>query len=1519
MSSPLRMLAAVPVILHLFAAASAHAQACFGNETISTLEDGVSAVYSADINGDGAMDLVTAARNNDTIAWYQSDGAPRPSFTRRVITNTADYADSVFAIDVNGDGFTDVLSASRNDNTIAWYQNLGGVVPVFIKRTITTSAASARSVYAEDMDGDGDIDVLSASYDDDTITWFENDGLLIPSFTARTVTTTANGAASVYVSDVNGDGFVDILSASVLSFEVAWYENSGTVPPTFAKRIVSTTQNRVQNVRTADFDSDGDIDIVCASTNEDVIAWFRNNGGTAPTFTEFTVTTAADGPTFLSTGDFDLDGDVDVFASSINDDTIYWFENNGAPTPQFTQWIVATGANGALGVDSVDIDADGDLDIISVSSNDDTLLLSENLRAVNLVSGLSYSLISLALADSQPGDIILAEEQHFSDRCDTSINFFGKAIELRSSGSIERSGLTATTMADGATISSAAGEPVTFFGSLDVPPGARATVRGEDVTVAGPVFLGANASLDAGPEVLLRGLPSLTERQVTGAANGLRSIATGDLNGDGFPDFVSAEEFDDAIVWYRSTGGISPGFVRTTVSTSADGASSVFIADVDGDGLDDILSASMQDNEIAWYKNSGGASPSFTRILISNSASSARSVFAADLDNDGDVDVLSASYDDDTVAWYENDGAAFPGFTRRVITTGANGASSVFVADVDGDGDNDVLSAAVLGFEIAWYENDGSSPPSFVKRVVSTSQNRPEGVHAADMDGDGDVDILSASTNEDVIAWFANNGAPDPEFTELVVSASTGGPVSLATVDLDRDGDQDVVAAALTEDVIAWYENDGGRTPTFLKRVIRTKADAARSVAVADFDGDGDMDLVAGSSRDDNISWYQNGSISDINLQNLGATILSPNTIKVVNKGVFVEQTVSLNAASEISIDATSVLEGRGELSAPIVRSGGILRPVQGSSLVVQGGFVNELTDGVGDLRSGVLDVELASGPIATSFDVTGSARLGGGLVVSASPGLLPLANFPLPPLLTAASLDPLAPRFDIVLAPVLDILDDGDVVQGTLIASYSDPGQPGGVSMIPITLEQLLFSTQNDFDAPGKPNDATVADISGGVGGLPDGVPDLVIAVPSIEGIAPQGAVVVLFGSVDGSGFSFGSAALYAGANVDAPVAVAVGDFNYDGTAEIAYANRGDSFGINDTFFLNANSSLPNPIFASPITPVQVPASFTVTDLDVGEILLVGFDRDDLLMGLRGAQSSLLTASTFNIVLGSWQSCEIDVDDIDTLVPFDNFNRGLGLNRVAATSPATNTVRVFSILNGDFDNATFVDIPTGVLPRGVVVGGIDADGVSDIVVLCEGDEDTPGSLTVIRGLAQGFAPPINLPITSDPAVEPMPTSVTLADIDDDLDLDIVIVSVNEQGVRSVRQLRNTSASGSSGISFATAQDTPDQPSSPPLIVLSADLDADSPTVADDLIILVDQNAESRGGDPSNHLVQLTTQDAPCIADFNNDGLLNFFDFATYLTAYNSQDPAADLAAPFGQWNFFDLAAFVGLFNQGCP
>ena len=81
---------------------------------------------------------------------------------------------------------------------------------------------------------------------------------------------------------------------------------------------------------------------------------------------------------------------------------------------------------------------------------------------------------------------------------------------------------------------------------------------------------------------------------------------------------------------------------------------------------------------------------------IATSADGAHDVFIADLDGDGDLDIVSASFNDDTIAWYENNGAANPTFTAADIATSADGASTVHVADLDGDGDLDIVSASSL-------------------------------------------------------------------------------------------------------------------------------------------------------------------------------------------------------------------------------------------------------------------------------------------------------------------------------------------------------------------------------------------------------------------------------------------------------------------------------------------------------------------------------------------------------------------------------------------------------------------------------------------------------------------------------------------------------------------------------------------------------------------------------------------------------------------------------------------------------
>lgn len=116
-----------------------------------------------------------------------------------------------------------------------------------------------------------------------------------------------------------------------------------------------------------------------------------------------------------------------------------------------------------------------------------------------------------------------------------------------------------------------------------------------------------------------------------------------------------------------------------------------------------MLSASGLDSTVAWYQNAGGSNPSFTRRVISTSALFASSVFAIDFDNDGDIDVLSASSNDSAVAWWANDGASTPLFPH-LITADAMGALAVHAADLNADNVPDVIAAASLGDRVIVYE-----------------------------------------------------------------------------------------------------------------------------------------------------------------------------------------------------------------------------------------------------------------------------------------------------------------------------------------------------------------------------------------------------------------------------------------------------------------------------------------------------------------------------------------------------------------------------------------------------------------------------------------------------------------------------------------------------------------------------------------------------------------------------------------------------------------------------------------------
>ncbi len=722
------------------------------------------------------------------LGWVRSTALCAGGFGGQSVISTAAYDPTcVFAADLDGDGDADVLSASAGDDTIAWYENANGFGSFGPPNVISTAANGAWSVHAADLDGDGDADVLSASGSDDKIAWYENTNGLGSFGPQRVISTAADGADCVVAADLDGDGDADVLSASSSDDKVAWYENTNGLGAFGPQQVISTVANYARSVCAADLDGDGDLDVLSASTNDDKVAWYENTNGLGAFGPQKLISTAGHFPMSVFAADLDGDGDVDVLSASMGDDEIAWYENTNGLATFGPQKLISAAANGAWSVFAVDLDGDGDADVLSASAGDDKIAWYENTdglgtfgpqRVISTAADWAWSVFAADLDGDGDLDALSSSQE------DDKIAWYGN--ELHPSGDFAAA-QAITTLANAARHVCAA--DLDGDGDRDA-----LSASGNDDTIAwyeNTDGLGAFGS----------------EKVISSSADGACCVCAADLDGDGDEDALSASEYDDTIAWYENTNGAGAFGPERLISAAANGAWSVVAADLDGDGDADVLSASVVDDKIAWYENTNGLGAFSAEKIITTLADGARCVCAADLDGDGDLDVLSASSNDDKIAWYANTNGLGAFGPQQVISTAADYALSVFAADLDGDGDADVLSASFFDDKIAWYENTNGLGSFGPQKLVSTAVDYAVSVFATDLDGDGDADVLSASYDDDHVAWYRNVDGLGNFGPLRPISASADGAWHVFAADLDGDGDPDVLSASLLDDTIAWYKN----------------------------------------------------------------------------------------------------------------------------------------------------------------------------------------------------------------------------------------------------------------------------------------------------------------------------------------------------------------------------------------------------------------------------------------------------------------------------------------------------------------------------------------------------------------------------------------------------------------------------------------------------------------------------------------------------------------------------------------
>lgn len=330
-----------------------------------------------------------------------------------------------------------------------------------------------------------------------------------------------------------------------------------------------------------------------------------------------------------------------------------------------------------------------------------------------------------------------------------------------------------------------------------------------------------------------------------------------DVDGDGDTDVVGASELSGVVSLWLNSGTLPVSWTEQVVDGDCGGADGIELVDIDADGrLDIVCSASDPTDEIAWYRNGGGLPIVWERQVIDPAWTSCYEVSTADVDGDGRRDVLGASWNDGLVAWWRNGGERPIVWTRQIVATGLPGAHSAWGADYDGDGDTDIAGTTSGADQVLWWRNDGGDPIAWTPIVIREAFDGGRSVHPADLDADGDIDLVGAAWTREV-TWWRNDEGDSLHWTEQVIDPNFAGGHHVRVADIDGDGHLDVLAVACTAGDVIWYGNDGGSPITWTRHVVDANVPAAIEARCGDIDGDGALDIVASSYTMGTFSWWE--------------------------------------------------------------------------------------------------------------------------------------------------------------------------------------------------------------------------------------------------------------------------------------------------------------------------------------------------------------------------------------------------------------------------------------------------------------------------------------------------------------------------------------------------------------------------------------------------------------------------------------------------------------------------------------
>ncbi|EEE35189.1 hemolysin-type calcium-binding protein [Rhodobacteraceae bacterium KLH11] len=893
-------------------------------QVVTTSADGLTVTTLSDVNGDGVTDgksVSTQASNPDgstlqTTTSYAGDQATL--LGESTVSQSADRRLTITTSDANGDGATDMTLRSEKhaDGSMTELDTRFSADGTTLSTRQTDVSADGLTITTiSDVDGDGDTDttslqatVLNADGGRTTTSTVRNGD---DSLRSEMVTAVSDdGLVTTTTEDIDGDGIAErsVTSTTVLNADGSQKttEDVQSSDGTLLSRSETTTSDDGLTVETrADTDGDQTADIVTTSVttlNDDgsttVTTEVTDVTGTSDVLRSKVVTTTSDnGRDILEATDINGDGHADMQVHRvIGDDgfvTVTESELNSDGSLQ-SRMVSTTSDTGLESTTQYDADGDG----IYERSMDSTTVLNADGSTTQTVEekaedGTVYS--RMVTDTSRDGWTTTTREDLDNDGDDDLTTT--QVYDLSTTG-VETTTVTRTA-ADGSTLST---------DTTTVSADKRSTTRSVDTDGNGINDMVSTATIaDDGTQNQQTQYYDdtgtlIANTSASTSGDGLIVTSRTDRNGDGTDELVAiattvlgADGSRSVTTDYTDGGGSQ--LAQTVATTSDDGLSTSWSADLDGDGTNEFVTTGATTFEahgdvVQTATTTDGAGNTLSSATTTTSGNGLSTSTQFDLDGDGANDIIQSRTTQADGSWtqteqqFGSDGSS----VHEVSTTqSADGRTLTTRVDEDGDGtdDRDLVIQVDLDRTTTstWRDlaTDGSADTVIVGTELS---NGTETDYAFDLDGDGEAEFTRSSDMQyDVvgnrITRIEEQHADRLTFTRTITDSADGLSQTVAT-DIDGDGSTDstsLTTTTLHDDgrqtvrIDATYAD--GETKSTLVR--DTSADGRNVTETRDYDGDGKIDLnvTAVTGADGRITTTERSYDAEGDMDNTRTTSVS--------------------------------------------------------------------------------------------------------------------------------------------------------------------------------------------------------------------------------------------------------------------------------------------------------------------------------------------------------------------------------------------------------------------------------------------------------------------------------------------------------------------------------------------------------------------------------------------------------------------------------------------------------------------